>query len=132
MSGGYSFSARSEHLLGSVIPELGLLARQAIAASPIDFAIVEGLRTPQRQKMLYQSGKSRTLNSKHCEGRAIDIVPWLGGSCDYGAEADCCFLVGLFYGLAKTLALNLRVGALWDGNSIKGNKFIDLWHIEIP
>ncbi|MDR1426024.1 MAG: hypothetical protein LBI70_03475 [Rickettsiales bacterium] len=127
----YSFGARSERILALVVPELSLLAHRVISLSPIDFAVVEGLRSAQRQKMLYDSGKSKTLISKHREGRALDIVPWLDGDCDYEAVEDCCFLMGLFYGTAKTLNLDLRVGAIWDGNSIKNNKFLDIWHLEI-
>ncbi|MDR1494427.1 MAG: hypothetical protein LBI29_00110 [Rickettsiales bacterium] len=132
MNGGsrHFFGAKSEQILTSVIPELDLLAHKVISLSPVDFAVVEGLRTTKRQKMLYNSGKSKTLNSKHCEGKALDIVPWLDNDCDYEAVSDCCFLVGLFYGVAKTLGLDLRVGALWDGNSIKNNRFVDVWHIE--
>jgi peptidoglycan L-alanyl-D-glutamate endopeptidase CwlK len=129
---GYSFGAESERILAPLLPELVLLARRVISVSPVDFALVEGLRTPERQRMLHSEGKSRTLHSKHCEGRALDLVPWLGGSPDYGAVEDCCFLVGLFYGIAKTMDMPLRVGALWDGNSIKHNKFLDVWHVEIP
>jgi peptidoglycan L-alanyl-D-glutamate endopeptidase CwlK len=129
-SGKYSFGTRSRQALATVVPELSLVAHRAISLSPIDFAIVEGSRSIERQRELYNSGASKTLHSKHCEGRAIDIAPWLHGVPDYGAVNDCCFLVGLFYGLAKMSGLELRTGALWDGDSIKNNRFIDVWHIE--
>jgi hypothetical protein len=31
----------------------------------------------------------------------------------------------------KGLNINLRTGALWDNNSIKENKFVDWYHIEL-
>lgn len=35
--------------------------------------VIEGLRSLQRQRQLYAEGKSRTLKSKHIEGRAVDV-----------------------------------------------------------
>jgi hypothetical protein len=83
-------------------------------------------------------------NSIEDLGEAIDICPVINGKLDYMAESDLFFLVGLFYAKAielKTrydesndeygLNIKIRVGALWDGNSIKGNRFVDGWHIEI-
>ena len=40
---------------------------------PVDFCITEGLRTKERQKELFDAGKSKTMNSKHLTGNAIDI-----------------------------------------------------------
>lgn len=38
-----------------------------------NFGISEGLRDAQRQQELYNQGKSKTLNSKHLTGNAVDI-----------------------------------------------------------
>ncbi|MDR2777188.1 MAG: hypothetical protein LBB24_00215, partial [Rickettsiales bacterium] len=62
---GYSFGTRSEQMLATVAPELNLVARRVISLSPIDFAIVEGSRTLERQRELYNSGKSKTMQSRH-------------------------------------------------------------------
>ena len=47
---------------------------EAIKESPLDFSITEGLRTKERQKELFSSGKSQTMNSRHLTGHAADIA----------------------------------------------------------
>lgn len=67
-----SLDPRSEeHLLG-VRPELVRVIREA--ATRATFRVTEGLRTPERQKMLVAQRKSKTLNSRHISGHAIDFI----------------------------------------------------------
>ena len=42
----------------------------------MDFTVLEGLRTLERQKQLFAAGKSKTLNSRHITGHAVDLYPW--------------------------------------------------------
>ena len=37
--------------------------------------ISEGTRTQERQKELYQAGRTKTLTSRHLTGHAVDIYP---------------------------------------------------------
>lgn len=125
----YEFSKKSEQILNTVQKELNVLAHEVIKISPIDFSITEGYRDRMRQKELYNEGKSRTLNSKHCEGKGVDIV-----CCKEGYKEplrDIYIVIGLFIAKAKELNINIRVGALWDKNSTKDNIFIDAFHIEL-
>ena len=48
--------------------------QEAIKESPLDFGITEGLRTLERQKELFEAGKSQTMNSRHLKGFAVDIA----------------------------------------------------------
>lgn len=50
--------------------------------------ITEGLRSPERQRQLVADGKSRTLESKHLSGRAVDVAVMVGqsGKPDWGFE----------------------------------------------
>lgn len=41
----------------------------------IYFKVLETMRTPERQRELFKDGKSQTLNSKHLNGHAVDLVP---------------------------------------------------------
>lgn len=41
----------------------------------MDFIVIEGLRTVDRQKTLVAEGKSRTMNSRHLTGHAVDLLP---------------------------------------------------------
>ena len=125
----FKFSTKSEQLLNTVYKELNILAHEAIKISPIDFSITEGFRDRMKQKELCNEGKSRTLNSKHCECKAIDIM-----CCKEGHKEplrDIYIVIGLFLAKAKELNINIRVGALWDNNSTKDNNFIDAFHIEL-
>jgi hypothetical protein len=132
----------------TVDPKLQFLAVEVIRISPIDFAITSGLRTTEEQQELYKQGKSKydgiTNKSKHQEGKAIDICPCIDGKLDYMAINDLFFITGLFYLKAKEiqekyeltggnegLNINLRLGAFWNGNSIKNNSFVDGYHIEL-
>lgn len=76
----FVFSKRSENALLGVHPDLVAVARRALEISPIDFAVIEGLRTPERQRKLVEAGASWTMNSRHLTGHAIDVAAWVGGT----------------------------------------------------
>lgn len=75
----FRFSKRSLGNLEGVHPDLVRVMHRALAMSPIDFMVIEGLRTRARQRELYAKGATTTMNSRHLTGHAVDIVPWLGG-----------------------------------------------------
>lgn len=76
---GYAFSSRSLQRLEGVHPRLVALAREAIALSPVDFMITEGLRSRARQAALVKAGASRTSRSRHLTGHAIDVAALVDG-----------------------------------------------------
>lgn len=43
------------------------------------FVVVEGVRTIERQRELMAAGKTKTLNSRHLTGHAVDIAPLVDG-----------------------------------------------------
>ena len=59
--------------LGGVDRDLIEVMELANKISPLKFRITEGTRSFERQKELVASGASKTLNSKHLDGRAVDI-----------------------------------------------------------
>ncbi len=75
----YRFSTRSRRALLGVHPDLVEVAEAALALSPVDFMVTEGLRSPARQAALVKAGASRTLNSRHLTGHAIDVAAVVGG-----------------------------------------------------
>lgn len=79
MAGQFKFSARSTRNLQGVHPDLVRVALRAIAITDLDFGITEGLRTIERQRELVAAGASRTMNSRHLTGHAIDVVALIGG-----------------------------------------------------
>ncbi len=76
---GFRLSERSMKRLEGVHPRLVALAREAIALSPVDFMITEGLRTKERQLALVRAGASRTKRSRHLTGHAIDVAAMVDG-----------------------------------------------------
>ena len=76
---GFRLSERSLKRLEGVHPRLVALAREAIALSPVDFMVTEGLRAPERQAALVRAGASRTRRSRHLTGHAIDVAALVDG-----------------------------------------------------
>ena len=62
-----------------VEPELKEVVYEAIKVTKIDFGVIEGLCTEEKQKQLVESGASQTMKSKHLEGRAVDLMAYIGG-----------------------------------------------------
>ena len=75
----FKLSQKSLGKLEKVHPNMQELVKQAIELSTIDFGISEGLRTEERQKLLFEQGKSQTMNSKHLKGLAVDVYAWKDG-----------------------------------------------------
>lgn len=69
---------RCESRLKGVHPDLVAVIRRAAELSPLDFIVTEGVRTKERQAELLKAGASRTMNSKHLTGRAIDVAVMVG------------------------------------------------------
>lgn len=75
----FTLSARSRCRLHMVHPHLVRIVERAIQISPVDFCVLEGMRTIQRQRQLFAAGATRTMNSRHLTGHAVDLAPMLGG-----------------------------------------------------
>lgn len=71
----YVLGKRSKERLEGVHPDLVAVVERAIEISKMDFFVGEGLRSLERQKKLVASGASRTMNSRHLTGHAVDLHP---------------------------------------------------------
>ena len=74
----FSLGPRSKQRLKGVHPDLAKVVERAIQITTVDFTVLEGLRTPERQKTLVEAGASQTLNSRHLTGHAVDLGAWVG------------------------------------------------------
>lgn len=74
----FKLSKRSLSRLEGVNEQLVEVVKEAITLTKIDFGVTEGLRTLERQKELVAKGASKTMNSKHLTGHAVDLVAYLG------------------------------------------------------
>ena len=79
----YSLGPRSKQRLKGVHPDLVKVVERAIEISTIDITVLEGLRTPERQKALLEAGASQTLNSRHITGHAVDLGAWVDNQVDW-------------------------------------------------
>jgi len=148
----YKFSDRSLRNLIGVNMLLQTVMKMAILKSTIDFGIGEGVRSEERQQYLFDTGKSKTLKSKHITGDAVDVLVYKNGSIvwDHDAFAEVAEAVAL---VSKEINVPIRWGAAWtvpdigkwEGTMIgartsyeetrKGEgrtPFIDSPHFELP
>lgn len=70
-----TWSKRSLGSLRGIHPDLRRVFDRALHESPLDFIVIEGLRSEDRQRELVASGASQTMNSRHLTGHAVDILP---------------------------------------------------------
>ena len=75
----YKLSTKSQERLMGLEPELKEIVYEAIKVTKVDFGVIEGLRTEEKQKQLVESGASQTMKSKHLDGRAVDLMAYIGG-----------------------------------------------------
>lgn len=67
-----ALTPRCEARLQGVHPDLAKVVR--LASDSCTFRVTEGLRSIARQKELVASKKSKTMNSRHLTGHAIDFI----------------------------------------------------------
>lgn len=104
-------SRRSRDRLVGVHPDLVRVLEAAIARTPIDFMVTEGLRTRERQAALVRAGASRTLNSRHLTGHAVDVCALVEGKVRWDWP-----LYPRIAGAFKAAALALDVPIIWGGD----------------
>lgn len=107
----FSLSQTSLNRLKGVHPDLTNVITLAITRSPVDFVVVEGLRTRARQAELVAKGASKTMNSRHITGHAVDLAPLVGGKIRWDWP--------LYHRIApvvKECAKELGVKIVWGGD----------------
>lgn len=107
----YVLSDKSKKKLTGVNEKLVRVVVRALELSEVDFVVVEGVRTVERQKELVAAGASTTMNSKHIVGRAVDLAPYIGGQVRWDWPP--------FYKIAsamKQAAKELNVSIVWGGD----------------
>jgi peptidoglycan L-alanyl-D-glutamate endopeptidase CwlK len=115
----FKLGTRSRNALVGVKPDLVAVVERAIALTKVDFAVTEGVRTQARQRELVAKGASKTMNSRHLTGDAVDLVAFLGGRISwelslYDDIADAMRLAAIERNVA------LRWGAAWNVPDIRG------------
>lgn len=111
----FQLSTRSLEKLQGVDERLVKCVQRAIQITTVDFGVVDGLRTPEKQLEYYQKGVSQiAVGGSHVEGRAVDLMAYVG---DRGS-----WELNLYDNIAdamKQASIEIDVGLRWGA----------AWHI---
>lgn len=109
----FVLSNRSIGRLEGVHPHLLMVVFQAIEETPLDFGITEGRRTKKRQRQLVKEKKSKTMNSRHITGHAIDIVVYTPKGKVSWDMRNYAKVARVFKKVAKEFEIDLEWGGDW-------------------
>lgn len=107
----FRLSNRSRQSLRGVHPDLVRVIEVAIQRTSVDFMVTEGLRSSVRQAALVKAGASRTLNSRHLTGHAVDVAAWVDGQIRWDWP-----LYPRIAEAIKATAVDLGVALIWGGD----------------
>lgn len=111
-------------LQGVHLALVGVVERAARDGAP-RFRVTEGTRTMARQRELVKRGASKTLNSRHLTGHAVDIVP-------LDASGNISWDWPLYYPLARAIKSAAQAEGVpleWGGD---WKRFKDGPHWQLP
>jgi peptidoglycan L-alanyl-D-glutamate endopeptidase CwlK len=109
----FKLSKRSHDRLFGVDARLVAVVNTAIMITKVDFGVVEGLRTIETQRAYFNAGKSQTMESKHLDGRAVDLVAFVNGAVSWELNLYDDIAEAMRIG-ALEHDLPLRWGAAWN------------------
>ncbi len=120
----FRLSQKSLDRLSGVHPDLVAIVKRAIEITEVDFEVLEGVRSKARQEQLFKQKATKTMNSRHLTGHAVDLGAYVGGSVRWDWP--------LYYQIAdamKAAAEELDVPLTWGGD---WKTFPDGPHFELP
>ena len=129
------FGERSKKNLTTVTNNLQIVANEALSVGIIDFSVIEGFRSKDKQDTYFNNNKSKVKwpNSKHNSfpSKAMDLVPYINNKISWN-KLHCCILAGIVLTCAKKMDINIRWGGNWDMDlePITDQSFQDLVHFE--
>jgi len=127
---GFLLTPRCEQRLVGVHADLVRVVRRAAEASNMRFVVLEGLRTKARQAQLLRQRATRTMNSRHLTGHAVDLAPLF--DVDRDGDLDVSWHWPHYHQLApqiKAVAAAEGVSISWGGD---WRSFKDGPHWELP
>lgn len=120
----FQLGAKSLEKLKGVHPDLVKVVQRAIQLSEIDFTVIEGLRTLERQKQLVAAKASKTMKSRHLDGHAVDLAGIVDGQ--VVINWHCAPIIAK---AMKAAAAELKVPLEWGG---EWASFPDGPHFQLP
>jgi peptidoglycan L-alanyl-D-glutamate endopeptidase CwlK len=124
----FELSKRSTERLIGVHPDLIRVVKLALTLCDIDFTVIEGVRTIEKQREYVARGASKTMASRHLTGHAVDLYP-VGKPTPWDR---CQSISEAMFAAARMMSIPIRWGGDWDmdGDS-KDEKFYDGPHFEL-
>ena len=110
--------------LRGVHPDLVKVVERAIQITTVDFTVLEGVRSLERQKALFEAGSSQTMKSRHLTGHAVDLGAWVDNQLDWSWP-----LYHRIAGAMKLAAKELDTPIEWGGD---WKSFKDGPHFQLP
>ena len=120
----FKLGYRSLRRLNGLHPDLVRVVKRAIEITEVDFTVLEGLRTKDRQRTLFAQGATKTMNSRHLTGHAVDLGAWVGGTVRWDWPLYDKIEVAM-----KQAAKELNVPLEWGGD---WKSFKDGPHYQLP
>ena len=75
----FKLSTRSLKNLEGVDQRLVDVVKLAITVTKVDFGVIEGVRTPEKQLEYFQKGASQiAVGGSHVQGKAVDLMAYIG------------------------------------------------------
>tara|TARA_Y100000004_G_C8872626_1_gene393996 strand:+ start:412 stop:882 length:471 start_codon:yes stop_codon:yes gene_type:complete len=108
----FKLSQRSKDRLAGVDADLVAVVHHAITVTEVDFGVICGLRTIEEQKELVAKGASKTMKSKHIDGKAVDLMAYIGSRGSWELNVYDEIADAMKEG-AKALGVGVRWGAAW-------------------
>jgi peptidoglycan L-alanyl-D-glutamate endopeptidase CwlK len=108
---GVPVTPRDRARLNGVHPDLVRVVEAAAKITAVPFIVTEGKRTLARQKELVAAGASKTLNSRHLTGHAVDLAALVGGEVRWDWP-----LYSRIAAAMKDAAKTLGVAIVWGGD----------------
>lgn len=119
----FVFSLRSKNNLRGVHPDLVKVVERALELTSVDFMVIEGVRSYDRQKALFAAGASRTMNSRHLTGHAVDLMAIVDGKGRWDWP-----LYDKIAQAVRMASMDLKIPIVWGGD---WPKFRDGPHFEL-
>ena len=120
----FKLGTRSRKNLEGVHPDLVKVVELAITITEVDFMVIEGIRSEQRQWELVAAGASTTTRSRHLTGHAVDLAAWVDNTIRWDWPLYHRIAASMFKA-AHALDIPIEWGGHWPS-------FPDGPHFELP
>jgi peptidoglycan L-alanyl-D-glutamate endopeptidase CwlK len=93
------------------VPGLVRVIERSIEITEIDFGVIQGLRTIEEQEELYLKGATKTMNSNHLTGHAVDLMAYIGSRASWELN-----LYDNIADAVKAAAIEVGFAVRWGGS----------------